>query len=58
MATTNAFAGRKFPAALRPRLNVMCADLYGQILKLYGDEPLAELKHYVATQTQDVYVPD
>lgn len=58
MATTNTFSGRKFPVALRPRLNVMCADLYGEILKLYGDEALAELKHFVSTQAQGVYVPD
>ncbi len=58
MATGNTFAGRKFPAALVPRLNVMCAELYGQIGKLYGDEALAELKRYVATQAQGVYIPD
>ncbi|HVU36940.1 MAG TPA: hypothetical protein VHC95_01260 [Opitutales bacterium] len=58
IATANAFAGRKFPAALNPRLNVLSAELYGEILKLYGDEAAAEFRRYVATQTQGAYVPD
>lgn len=58
MATTNSFTGKKFPAALNPRLNVLSAELYGEIQKLYGDEATAELRSYVATQTQGAYVAD
>ena len=58
MATTNPFVGRKFPAALSPRLKVMSAQLYGEVLKLYGDDSLADLKSYVATQSEGVYAQD
>jgi hypothetical protein len=52
MAVGNTFVGPKFPDALSQRLEVLCGTLYGEVLKLYGDAGLAELKQYVAEQSQ------
>jgi len=41
---------------LNPRLEALCGQLYGTILKLYGDGGLAELKQYVAQSTQGAVV--
>jgi hypothetical protein len=56
MAVSTAFVGQKFPSALNPRLEALCGQLYGTILKLYGDGGLAELKQYVALSTQGAVV--
>jgi len=52
MAVGNTFVGTKFPESLNQRLEVLCGSLYGEVLKLYGDDGLAELKQYVAAQSQ------
>ncbi len=52
MAVGNTFVGTKFPDSLNQRLGVLCGTLYGEVLKLYGDAGLAELKQYVAEQSQ------
>jgi hypothetical protein len=56
MAVGNSFVGQKFPSALNPRLEALCGQLYGAVLKLYGEGGLAELKQYVALSTQGVVV--
>jgi len=56
MAVGTAFVGRTFPASLNPRLDALCGELYGEVLKLYGDEALTELKQYVATSAQGAVV--
>lgn len=56
MAADTTFAGRSFPEALVPKLQVMCGTLYAEITKLYGDAGLGELKQYLATQAQAVVV--
>jgi len=52
MAVSTSFVGTKFPESLTQRLQVMCGALYGEVLKLYGDAGLAELKQYLAAQSQ------
>jgi len=56
MAVSTPFVGRTFPAALNPRLETLSSELYGEVLKLYGDGGLDELKQYVATSTQGAVV--
>jgi len=56
MAVGTTFVGQKFPASLDPRLDALCGQLYGEVLKLYGDAGLAELKEYVALSTQGAVV--
>jgi len=52
MAVNTTFVGTKFPDSLNQPLQVLCGELYGEVLKLYGDAGLAELKQYVAAQSQ------
>ncbi len=56
MAVSTPFVGQKFPTALTPRLEALCGDLYGAVIKLYGDDGLAELKQYVALSSQGAVV--
>jgi len=56
IATTTTFMGTTFPSALEPQLNALCGELYGAVLKLYGDDGLNELKQYVATLSQGAVV--
>ncbi len=56
MAAGTKFAGRSFPETLVPKLQVMSSDLFAEIAKLYGDAGLAELKQYLATQSQGAVV--
>ena len=56
MAVGNTFVGTKFPDSLNQRLDVLCGELYGEVLKLYGDAGLAELKQYLAEQSQGAVV--
>jgi hypothetical protein len=56
MALSTSFVGQKFPSALNPRLEALSGELYGTVLKLYGDDGLAELKEYVALSTEGAVV--
>jgi hypothetical protein len=56
MAVSTPFVGQKFPSELNPQMETLCGQLYGEVLKLYGDGGLAELKEYVAVSTQGAVV--
>jgi len=56
IATSNKFVGLTFPSALEPRLNVLRGQLYGAVVKIYGDAAFGELQNYVAAQSQGVLV--
>jgi hypothetical protein len=56
IATSNKFVGLTFPSALEPRLNVLRGQLYGAVVKIYGDAAFGELQNYVSAQSQGVLV--
>ncbi len=56
LATSAKFVGLTFPAALAPQLNVLRGQLYGAVVKIYGDAALGDLQRYVAEQSQGVVV--
>ena len=56
LAANTTFVGQKFPESLVPRLDGLSGQLFAQVLKLYGDAGLADLKLYLAAQSQGVVV--
>ena len=52
LATSAKYVGLTFPPELESQLNVLRGQLYGAVVKIYGDAALGDLQRYVAEQSQ------
>jgi hypothetical protein len=56
LATAAQYVGLTFPPALMPQLNTLKGQLYGAVVKIYGDSALQDLQTYVTTQSEGAVV--